>query len=61
MSRNEEPAFWNRARQHLVRYGGSFAPVIIERAAGLIALLIFLLPLRYYRVFEAKKSALKSF
>lgn len=34
MSRNEDPAFWNRARQHLVRYGGSFAPVIIERAAG---------------------------
>ncbi len=34
MSHNQDPAFWNRARQHLVRYGGSFAPVIIERAAG---------------------------
>lgn len=34
MSRNDDPAFWNRARQHLIRYGGSFAPMIIERAAG---------------------------
>lgn len=34
MSRNDDPAFWNRARQHLVRYGGTFAPMIIERAAG---------------------------
>ncbi len=34
MSRNDDPDFWNRARQHLVRYGGSFAPMVIERAAG---------------------------
>lgn len=34
MSHNQDPAFWKRARQHLVRYGGSFAPVIIQRAAG---------------------------
>ncbi|HEX7686939.1 MAG TPA: aspartate aminotransferase family protein [Burkholderiaceae bacterium] len=33
-SRNLDPAFWERARRHLVRYGGSFEPVIIERAAG---------------------------
>lgn len=34
MSRNQEPAFWQAAGQHLVRYGGRFAPVIIERAQG---------------------------
>ena len=34
MSRNDDPAFWARARQHLVRYGGSFEPLIIERAQG---------------------------
>ncbi|WP_298438697.1 aspartate aminotransferase family protein [Ottowia sp.] len=34
MSRNDDPAFWARARQHLVRYGGTFAPKVIERAAG---------------------------
>jgi len=34
MSGNEDPAFWDRARKHLVRYGGSFDPVIIERARG---------------------------
>ena len=34
MSRNDEAPFWNAARQHLVRYGGSFVPKIIERAAG---------------------------
>lgn len=34
MSRNTEPAFWARARQHLIRYGGSFEPMIIERAQG---------------------------
>jgi 2,2-dialkylglycine decarboxylase (pyruvate) len=33
-SRNLDPAFWDRARAHLVRYGGSFEPVVIERAAG---------------------------
>jgi 2,2-dialkylglycine decarboxylase (pyruvate) len=34
MSRNQDSAFWAQARQHLVRYGGSFAPMIIERASG---------------------------
>lgn len=34
MSRNHDSAFWAQARQHLIRYGGSFAPMIIERAAG---------------------------
>ncbi|RYF02159.1 MAG: aspartate aminotransferase family protein [Comamonadaceae bacterium] len=34
MSRNDDATFWNQARQHLIRYGGSFAPMIIERAAG---------------------------
>lgn len=34
MSRNTDPAFWARARQHLIRYGGSFEPMIIERAQG---------------------------
>jgi 2,2-dialkylglycine decarboxylase (pyruvate) len=34
MSRNTDPNFWQRARQHLVRYGGSFEPLIIERAEG---------------------------
>ena len=34
MSRNTEPAFWAQARQHLIRYGGSFEPLIIERAQG---------------------------
>lgn len=34
MSRNADPDFWTRARRHLVRYGGTFAPVIIERAQG---------------------------
>lgn len=33
-SRNQDPAFWQAARQHLIRYGGRFAPVIIERAQG---------------------------
>ncbi|MEK8031433.1 aspartate aminotransferase family protein [Ideonella sp. DXS29W] len=33
MSRNAEPAFWNNAR-HLIRYGGTFEPLIIERAQG---------------------------
>jgi len=26
--------FWSNARQHLIRYGGTFSPVIIERASG---------------------------
>jgi len=34
MTRNADPDFWNRARRHLVRYGGAFAPLIIERAQG---------------------------
>ena len=36
MSRNADPDFWHRARQHLVRYGGSFEPLIIERAEGCV-------------------------
>ena len=34
MSRNNDAAFWHNARQHLIRYGGTFAPMIIERAQG---------------------------
>lgn len=34
MTQNDDPDFWLRARRHLVRYGGTFAPVIIERAEG---------------------------
>ena len=34
MSRNDDPAFWSAARRHVLRYGGSFEPLIIERAAG---------------------------
>jgi 2,2-dialkylglycine decarboxylase (pyruvate) len=34
MSKNEDHAFWDRARKHLIRYGGSFDPVIVERAQG---------------------------
>jgi 2,2-dialkylglycine decarboxylase (pyruvate) len=34
MTHNADPDFWARAGRHLVRYGGSFAPVIIERAQG---------------------------
>ncbi|MCJ2085168.1 aspartate aminotransferase family protein [Methylobacterium sp. E-005] len=34
MTRNDDPDFWMRARRHLIRYGGTFAPVIIERAEG---------------------------
>jgi 2,2-dialkylglycine decarboxylase (pyruvate) len=34
MSRNDDPQFWQLARRHLVRYGGSFEPLIIERAQG---------------------------
>ena len=34
MSRNDDPSFWHNARQHLIRYGGSFEPMIIERAEG---------------------------
>ncbi len=34
ISKNSDPAFWARAANHLVRYGGSFSPVVIERAQG---------------------------
>ena len=34
MSKNADPQFWRNARNHLIRYGGSFEPLIIERAAG---------------------------
>ncbi|PXW23116.1 aspartate aminotransferase family protein [Paraburkholderia caballeronis] len=34
MSRNDDEVFWRNARQHLIRYGGTFAPMIIERAQG---------------------------
>jgi 2,2-dialkylglycine decarboxylase (pyruvate) len=33
-SKNADPIFWQQAREHLIRYGGNFAPVIVERAAG---------------------------
>jgi 2,2-dialkylglycine decarboxylase (pyruvate) len=31
---NADPAFWEKARAHLVRYGGDFVPIIAERAQG---------------------------
>jgi len=31
---NSDPLFWEKARAHLVRYGGDFAPFIAERAQG---------------------------
>jgi 2,2-dialkylglycine decarboxylase (pyruvate) len=34
MSKNADPEFWAKARAHLVRYGGTFAPVIAESAKG---------------------------
>ena len=34
MSRNNDEVFWRNARQHLIRYGGTFEPMIIERAQG---------------------------
>ncbi|MCC7322340.1 MAG: aspartate aminotransferase family protein, partial [Gemmatimonadaceae bacterium] len=34
MSRNADPGFWSDARAHLIRYGGRFEPLIIERAEG---------------------------
>ena len=33
MSLNDDPTFWRNATQHL-RYGGTFEPMIIERAKG---------------------------
>ncbi len=34
MSKNLDKGFWDSARRHLIRYGGTFAPLIIERASG---------------------------
>jgi 2,2-dialkylglycine decarboxylase (pyruvate) len=34
MSLNDTPEFWQNARRHLIRYGGRFEPMIIERAQG---------------------------
>src|SRR3954454_13264053 len=34
MTLNADPDFWTSANTHLTRYGPSFEPVIIERAAG---------------------------
>lgn len=34
VSRNADPDFWRDARAHLIRYGGRFEPLIIERADG---------------------------
>jgi len=34
MSRNDDPGFWQQAQAHLVRYGGSFERLVIERAQG---------------------------
>lgn len=34
MSRNADPQFWRDARAHLIRYGGRFESLIVERAAG---------------------------
>jgi 2,2-dialkylglycine decarboxylase (pyruvate) len=31
---NADAAFWEKARAHLVRYGGEFVPIIAERAQG---------------------------
>jgi 2,2-dialkylglycine decarboxylase (pyruvate) len=33
-SANADEHFWRQAGDHLIRYGGSFAPLIIERASG---------------------------
>ncbi len=34
MSKNSEPLFWKNVREHLIRYGAPFEPLIIERAQG---------------------------
>lgn len=34
MSKNLDRKFWSAAEKHLIRYGGSFDPAIIERAEG---------------------------
>lgn len=34
MSKNADPVFWQKAKNHLIRYGGHFEPLIIDRAEG---------------------------
>ena len=34
MSAQTDRDFWSNAQRHLIRYGGTFSPVIIERASG---------------------------
>ena len=34
MSKNADSVFWDQARRYLVRYGGRFEPLIVERAEG---------------------------
>ena len=34
MSKNDESAFWDSAEKHLIRYGGTFDPIIVGYAAG---------------------------
>ena len=34
MSLNDDPQFWASANKHLIRYGGTFEPIIVERAEG---------------------------
>lgn len=34
MSKNLDRGFWTSAERHLIRYGGTFEPAIIERASG---------------------------
>lgn len=34
MSKSKDVRFWKLAKQHLIRYGGQFEPLIVERAAG---------------------------
>src|SRR5882762_4142205 len=34
MPAQSDSQFWSDAQRHLIRYGGSFSPVIIERASG---------------------------
>jgi 2,2-dialkylglycine decarboxylase (pyruvate) len=34
LSRNADPRFWSDARSHLIRYGGRFESIIVERAEG---------------------------
>ena len=34
MTAQADEAFWERARRHLIRYGGAFSPVVARRAEG---------------------------